>query len=433
MINWEDEIKRYKRGEMTPEEEYALEKKALQDPFLAEALEGSDLVSETEFTDDLKVIQRSIQNRVNRIEVAAAAKSSLEQPTTGKKGDNQKTIWFWPLRIAATIILIVGSYLLFDQFSERNPETLAQQQPEADSSQNTEVKPMESDQDLIAASESKSVEQPIQPQPAKREAEAVNQKEVARNTEVQADQKLDLTLEASELEEESVAAVKQPVPEKITIQPQAAPELQSAIAGSGPHMIKGTVSLAEDGTPLPGVNIVIKGTTTGTITDLEGNYQLTSTTEEPVLVYSFVGLQTQEVSAKGKEQVNVQLQSDISQLGEVVVTGYSSKTETPGYEPVIKLAQPIGGLKAYDRYLKNSLRYPQSALDNQVKGRVTIKFTVRTDGSLDEFNVLKGLGYGCDEEVIRLVKEGPKWNPTTQDDVPVESEVKVRVRFTLPE
>lgn len=433
MINWEDEIRRYKRGEMTPEEEHALEKKAVQDPFLAEALEGSDLVSETEFTDDLKAIQQGIQNRVNRIEVAAAAKSSPEQPTTGKKGDNQKTVWFWPLRIAATITLIVGSYLLFDQFSERNTESIAQQETQAESSENTEAKQPEPDQALMAASESKPTEKSIQPQAAKRETEVVTKKEVTHNTEVQADQKLDLTLKASELGEESVAAVKQPVPEKITIQPQGAPELPPAMAGSSPHMIKGTVSLAEDGTPLPGVNIVIKGTTAGTVTDLQGNYQLTSPTEEPVLVYSFVGLQTQEVSAKGKEQVNVQLQSDVSQLGEVVVTGYSPKPETPGYEPIIKLAQPVGGLKAYDRYLKSSLRYPQPALDNQVKGRVTIQFTVRTDGSLDEFNVLKGLGYGCDEEVIRLVKEGPKWNPTTQDDVPVESEVKVRVRFALPE
>jgi hypothetical protein len=52
---------------------------------------------------------------------------------------------------------------------------------------------------------------------------------------------------------------------------------------------------------------------------------------------------------------------------------------------------------------------------------------------LDEFSVLKGLGYGCDEEVIRLVKDGPKWSPTTEDDVPVESEVRVRVKFNPPD
>ncbi|MBK7649491.1 MAG: energy transducer TonB [Flammeovirgaceae bacterium] len=77
------------------------------------------------------------------------------------------------------------------------------------------------------------------------------------------------------------------------------------------------------------------------------------------------------------------------------------------------------------------MRYPQEALARKIKGKVTIQFTVKTDGSLSEFSVLKGLGYGCDEEVVRLVQEGPKWQPTTEDNVAVESEVKVRMKFAL--
>ena len=69
------------------------------------------------------------------------------------------------------------------------------------------------------------------------------------------------------------------------------------------------------------------------------------------------------------------------------------------------------------------------ALDKKIKGRVTVQFTVTTHGDLTDFSVVKGLGYGCDDEVIRLVKKGPKWVPTTQDDVPVESEVKVIMKF----
>jgi len=80
----------------------------------------------------------------------------------------------------------------------------------------------------------------------------------------------------------------------------------------------------------------------------------------------------------------------------------------------------------------NYLMDVRQALENKIKGRVTIQFTVSTDGSLSEFSVFKGLGYGCDEEVIRMVKEGPKWSPTTEDNVAVESEVRVRVKFVLP-
>jgi TonB family protein len=209
-------------------------------------------------------------------------------------------------------------------------------------------------------------------------------------------------------------------------------KLDSLTTPSNLQIVKGKVLLSEDGTPVPGVNIIIKGTNQGTVTDMNGDYKI----EVPAnskLVYSFIGLQTQEVSTLDKSDITINLQPDVSQLGEVVVTGYSPYPKEEGHEPVIKLATPAGGIRAYDKYLKNSLRYPQEALDNKVKGRVTLTFTVNTDGSLDDFNVLKGLGFGCDEEVIRLVKSGPKWSPTTEDNVAVESEVRVRVKFSLPD
>jgi TonB family protein len=98
-------------------------------------------------------------------------------------------------------------------------------------------------------------------------------------------------------------------------------------------------------------------------------------------------------------------------------------------EPVVILAEPVGGLRAYDKYQDDNLRYPQQALDNNIKGRVAIQFTVGLDGSLNEFKVTRSLGFGCDEEVIRLVKEGPAWRPSTENSVPIESLVRVRLRF----
>jgi TonB family protein len=68
-------------------------------------------------------------------------------------------------------------------------------------------------------------------------------------------------------------------------------------------------------------------------------------------------------------------------------------------------------------------------LARKIKGKVTITFTVTTSGSLTDFNVVRGLGYGCEEEVVRLVKEGPVWSPSLEDDIPVESEVRVKLKF----
>ena len=84
--------------------------------------------------------------------------------------------------------------------------------------------------------------------------------------------------------------------------------------------VTGKVTAAEDGSPLPGVSVVVKGTTAGTNTDSEGTYTLNLPSDNATLVFSFVGTITQEVQAGGRSVVNVQLSSDTKNLQEVVVT-----------------------------------------------------------------------------------------------------------------
>ena len=98
----------------------------------------------------------------------------------------------------------------------------------------------------------------------------------------------------------------------------------------------------------------------------------------------------------------------------------------------MRLAEPDGGRKAYDQYLEDKKIYPQQALENKIEGKVIIEFTVTTSGVLTDFNVIRKLGYGCEDEVIRLVKEGPKWKPTYIDNEAVESLVRVKTKFDLP-
>ncbi len=76
-----------------------------------------------------------------------------------------------------------------------------------------------------------------------------------------------------------------------------------------------------NGEPLPGVNVIVKGSTVGTVSDVNGHYSLTLPNNASTLVYSFVGFQTKEVEVKGPI-MNISLNEDIRQLNEVVVTGY---------------------------------------------------------------------------------------------------------------
>jgi protein TonB len=93
---------------------------------------------------------------------------------------------------------------------------------------------------------------------------------------------------------------------------------------------------------------------------------------------------------------------------------------------VEKMPEFTGGQAALLRYLQKHLRYPGSALAAGVGGRVFMSFVVGADGSISEVTILKGLGYGLDEEAQRVVRQMPAWVPGYQ------SKHAVPVRFTLP-
>jgi len=81
----------------------------------------------------------------------------------------------------------------------------------------------------------------------------------------------------------------------------------------------------DTGAPLPGANVLVKGTTNGTQTDFDGNYTITAN-DSDVLVFSYIGFKSQEIAINGQTAINVSMAEDASQLSEVVVTGYSTQT-----------------------------------------------------------------------------------------------------------
>ena len=84
--------------------------------------------------------------------------------------------------------------------------------------------------------------------------------------------------------------------------------------------VSGKVTSVDDGATLPGVNVVVKGTTSGGVTDIDGNYKITVPEEGGILVFSFIGLESQEIEMGNRSVIDVQMDSDIQQLSEIVVT-----------------------------------------------------------------------------------------------------------------
>lgn len=97
--------------------------------------------------------------------------------------------------------------------------------------------------------------------------------------------------------------------------------ISSFVAWSQTKTVTGKVTSADDGTAIPGVNILVKGTGTGTATDADGNFSIAAS-DNDVLVFSFVGYASQEVTVGAQSTINVSLQVDVTALSEVVVIGY---------------------------------------------------------------------------------------------------------------
>ncbi|WP_372950723.1 carboxypeptidase-like regulatory domain-containing protein, partial [Mariniphaga sp.] len=88
--------------------------------------------------------------------------------------------------------------------------------------------------------------------------------------------------------------------------------------------ITGTIT-GDDGAPLPGVTVVLKGSTIGTVSDVDGNYTLPNVPEDATIVFSFVGMKTQEIVVGNQTTINVALQTDAIGLEEVVAIGYGTQ------------------------------------------------------------------------------------------------------------
>lgn len=92
----------------------------------------------------------------------------------------------------------------------------------------------------------------------------------------------------------------------------------------GQHVVTGKVTSSEDGLAMPGANIIIKGTVTGTVSDAFGNYKIDVPSSESVLVFSSIGYMTQEAVVGGRAVIDVAMRLDVTQLSEVVVVGYGT-------------------------------------------------------------------------------------------------------------
>jgi TonB-dependent starch-binding outer membrane protein SusC len=135
--------------------------------------------------------------------------------------------------------------------------------------------------------------------------------------------------------------------------------LASTLAIGQQRTVKGKVTSESEG-PLPGVNIVLQGTTQGTMTDGDGNYTITVQGPESVLIFSFISYKSQSVVVGNQTQVDVSLEPSVSTLTEVVVTGYGTQRKK-------EITSSIANVKS-DEFNKGNISTPEQLLVGKVSG-----------------------------------------------------------------
>ena len=200
--------------------------------------------------------------------------------------------------------------------------------------------------------------------------------------------------------------------------------------------LKGTIRDKEDNQPIVGASVLVKGTTNGTITDLDGNFTI-EVSENCTLIFSYVGYASKEVPVlPGMLKVNGVLEKDNSssklkgKVDGVSVVGNVpmevNADTSPTFQVVEEMPEFPGGINECLKFLGTNIKYPLEAQKAGVQGRVIVQFIVEKDGTISNPKIVRGVNPDLDGEAIRVVSIMPTWEPGRQKGQPV------RVKYTIP-
>ena len=101
------------------------------------------------------------------------------------------------------------------------------------------------------------------------------------------------------------------------------------------------------------------------------------------------------------------------------------------FEKVEDMPEFPGGEQAMMDFVGKNVQYPKEAMEKEISGRVLVGFIVEKDGSVNEVKIVRGIGGGCDEEAVRVVKVMPKWKPGKEKGKPVRVSYMMPIFFKL--
>ena len=375
-------MQKYLAGQLSDNERLVFEKHSAESEFDKEAMDGlRSLKHKRQLVDDIHALNQSIRARVR-------------QESSKVRRINQ----YWLYAAAASIILILGivAILNIQPFRQKNLISRAEK--------------MQFD----------SLEKMVQPE----NQEEITIAQVPENR------------SAGEKEE-----VQQPEPDyQIVIEPE------TGSAGKQPEIPVTPIAQIEEltGQGFAGEKKqmpVISADAIAEANPVEANKIEDDIVSDDVVVDEEIAMEGVETKAvelqvggvamkksfsgkqRGGESKEEQIDVEIDTIENMAVNEPDSGTV---FMVVEAMPEYPGGDTALMKYLQNNLTYPEAAKESGVQGKVFVSFIIEKDGSLSDAIILRGLGYGCDQEALRVVQDMPAWKPGQQRGKPI------RVRFNLP-
>ncbi len=362
-----DHFEKYLKGEMSNEEAHAFEREVLKDPFAQEALEGFEGQNPDEVFSNLDKLK---------------IKTSQKKETT-----------FPLMRIAAAVSLLLISSLavwfVFNSFESEEPVAME-----------TEV--VEEKLDLAEVTE----------EPTKFAQEDSLIEEIP-----------------SESQNETIAQVDQEPEEEVDQPSSTVAEVSEPTAGEASEgLAEVTVAIADEDANAKGAGLTeIENPPVTIQADAEDTEPEVQTSEQ------FFTLSEKAETAELAKKTDSAIQTDQpTQAPAVSRAARARSLSSDQIQPSRILsvdATPSGGEEEFQKYLTENLVYPQAATDNEIRGTVILELIISSTGEIINIETKRSLGYGCDEEAIRLVREGPKWNPARKNGTNEVDTVRIRVRF----
>lgn len=366
----------YIRGIKKGKNAHLIEKKAMEDPFLSEALEG---FASTEGDHFFKI--KSIQNKITK---------------HSKKRINKNRI----IAVAAGFLLCIGigSFFLSRENMSSHDDLLSKVSVDEI---NIYIPEKEQKEPEIEIQKEKTI--PIRRQYSKASEKPKPVEIVKEMVEIQKNADSDLTAEYinSDTNVFDVSSISLEKNENNDI-----------------AFLQGRV-VDNSGEPLIGASIQQKKSGMGTITDVHGNFMLDKAQlnlDEPLTI-EYLGFDSKELLIKPTDTMLIALNESADLLDEVVVIAYGSSKRSEVLGRVSsaqtigknKKPEPVDGMKKYKKYIKENINKSDVNSCNNIKGKVILLFFINDSGRPYNIRVKKSLCNELDIEAIRLVNEGPDW------------------------